>query len=97
MPHTPGPWCSATQNDALYVIAGDSPAKNNDYPRHDADREVIAKVYDSPSGLDNSRLLAAAPQLLEALKFVTQRCALYAPADRAREMAAEAIAKAQGR
>ena len=45
--HTP--WKKAhigAQNDALFVILGEAPAATNDYPRHDADRTAIAKVYD---------------------------------------------------
>lgn len=34
------------QNDALFVILGEAPAATNDYPRHDADRTAIAKVYE---------------------------------------------------
>lgn len=34
------------QNDALYIIAGRAPSKDNDYPVHDAARTVIAKVYE---------------------------------------------------
>lgn len=35
------------QNDALYIIQGEAPsAAGNDYPRHDADRQAIARVLD---------------------------------------------------
>lgn len=34
------------QNDALYIIHGEAPALNNDYPRHDAGRTAVALVYD---------------------------------------------------
>lgn len=34
------------QNDALFIIYGERPALNNDYPRHDADRTCVAKIYD---------------------------------------------------
>jgi hypothetical protein len=34
------------QNDALFIISGEKPAPGNDYPRHDADRTCVAKVYD---------------------------------------------------
>lgn len=42
---TATPWYVGAQNDALYIIAGRPPAKDNDYPVHDADRTVIAKIY----------------------------------------------------
>lgn len=32
------------QNDHLYITYGEPPTANNDYPRHDADREPVAKV-----------------------------------------------------
>lgn len=34
------------QNDAWFIILGDAPASSSDYPRHDADREAVAKVFD---------------------------------------------------
>jgi hypothetical protein len=70
--HTPGPWYVGAQNDMLFVIAGRAPSLDNDYPMHDADRTVIARVEDgdkSHSETDaNARLIAAAPELLAALK-----------------------------
>jgi hypothetical protein len=33
------------QSDALFIISGEAPALNNDYPRHDADRTCVAQVY----------------------------------------------------
>lgn len=71
--YTPGPWFAACQNDALYVIAGEAPSSNNDYPRHDADRTLIAATYGHEA---NSRLIAAAPDLFEVLKVAQARLAL---------------------
>lgn len=34
------------QNDAMFIIHGEAPASSNDYPRHDADRVAIARVFD---------------------------------------------------
>ena len=53
--HTPGPWFVGAQNDALFIIDR-RPAFSNDYPNHDADTEVIAKVYDDVRG--NEHVLA---------------------------------------
>lgn len=55
------------QNDALYIVVGEPPASTNDYPRHDADRTAIAKVYDAETG----RRLAACWNLL--LPFTTEQ------------------------
>lgn len=63
--HTPAPWFVGAQNDALYVIVGEAPSINNDYPRHDANREPVAKVYTSDA---DARLIAAAPELLEIVR-----------------------------
>ena len=46
---TARPWYVGAQNDTLYIIAGRAPSPNNDTPFHDADRIVIAKVYDEKS------------------------------------------------
>lgn len=34
------------QNDAFFIVVGEKPAMNNDFPVHNADRTVVAKVYD---------------------------------------------------
>lgn len=60
---TPGPWYVGAQNDKVYVTAGRPPAADNDYPVHDADRTVVA----TPSNAADAPVLAAAPQLEEAL------------------------------
>ena len=66
-PHTPGPWFVGAQNDALCVI-DKPPNPSNDYPRHDANVAAIAKVYNGNAADANARLIAAAPDLLAALK-----------------------------
>lgn len=63
--HTPGPWHVGAQNDLLYITAGEKPALDNDYPRHDANRTVVAKVYSER----DAQLLAAAPDLYEAAQL----------------------------
>lgn len=62
--HTPGPWHVGAQNDMLYVIAGEPPAMSNDFPNHEANRIVVG----SASTIANARLIAAAPEMLEALE-----------------------------
>lgn len=66
MSTTPAPWYVGAQNDSLFIVAGRAPSPDNDYPFHGADRTAIAKVYDEHR--DDARLIAAAPDLLEALK-----------------------------
>lgn len=41
----PRPYYVGAQNDEIYIVAGERPATSNDYPRHDANRHVVAKVY----------------------------------------------------
>lgn len=43
--HCQEPWYVGVQNDQTYIVAGEPPAEGNDYPNHQADRTVIAKVY----------------------------------------------------
>lgn len=54
----------AAQNDIAYIIYGEAPALNNDYPDHDADRVAVAKVYDEDLA---KKLLALANQLYPAI------------------------------
>ncbi len=91
--HTPGPWQQKCADyDPLTIIAlVDSDGMGNlQYSR-------ICEVDDCDSAIENARLIAAAPELLEALRFMNGKCDLYGPADRAREMARKAIARAEGR
>lgn len=57
------------QNDALYIIQGKPPAASNDHPDHDADRAVVAKVYDE----DLARHLIASEAENAALKEENER------------------------
>ena len=62
MPHTPGPW--AVSQDALWFAEGPSvrtPARH------------IARMWgDTPEDQANARLIAAAPELLEALRAIVE-------------------------
>lgn len=76
--HTPGPW--ATYRDQLSV--GETHGHSG-----------ICEVWErhGGQGFENARLIAAAPELLEALE-----CLLKADHDDVRAMARAAIAKARG-
>lgn len=106
MTHTPGPWFVGAQNDALFVVAGRAPATNNDHPWHDAPRVAVAKVFRAtendclPVNPDaNGRLMAAAPELLEALVdlLAATREIGYVHYGPMRAKADAAITKATGR
>lgn len=59
-------WYVGAQNDALFII-DKPPRPSNDDINPDQDVEVIAKVYSGSGEEDErARLLAAAPDLLEA-------------------------------
>ena len=86
--HTPGPW---------RYMAGT-------HSHYDSEGKAIARVY-GPRGIDcsrrdaNARLIAAAPDLLEALKGMLSRTdgqAIYNFMEPQREAARAAIAKATG-
>lgn len=88
--HTPGPWTASEDNNGTYVLA---------------DNDVIAHCWGIQER-NNSRLIAAAPDLLEALKKILKAhetdnngavmgearlCEYFA------KMARSVIAKAEGR
>jgi hypothetical protein len=81
MRHTPGPWRTDRPYDApsIYVIAGEG-----------ATLTRVASVRDAHKA--NARLIAAAPELLEAL----QGLVLALPAGWSMQAARAAIAKATG-
>ena len=90
--HAPGPWQQKCADyDPLTIIAlVDSDGMGNlQYSR-------ICDVDDCDSAIENARLIAAAPELLDALKDVV-RYGWWenAPASKAKALAA--IAKAEGR
>ena len=104
---TAGPYHVAAQNGMTYLIAGRAPSMNDDYPVHDADRVVIARVYDSAdqkdisveSGEENALLLAAAPALDLAWSLVDpeiRRAILDRLVTRGQEWAVLAIRATEG-
>jgi hypothetical protein len=88
--HTPGPW----------VIEGDVAALPDDIGvgivnrKHDGDDWDVAMVHSSAA---NARLIAAAPDLLAALKALLDKADLNDWNQEAYEAAEAAIAKAEGR
>lgn len=88
--HTPGPWhVESADSDGANVVAIAQVAwcgTNGSYGR-DASQTISAKEAKA-----NARLIAAAPDLLEALEEL-----LYARTDKAEQMAHVAITKAKGK
>lgn len=76
--HTKLPFYVGCQNDAVYIISGKSPAKNNDYPVHDADRTVIARIYNPDDAQYIVRAANCHQQLVSALEDAIAELTLYA-------------------
>jgi hypothetical protein len=92
--HTPGPW----HTDGVVVWASDDGGNSFDVPvcvvTSRSENGLSKPAENAPTcGLENASLIAAAPELLGALKRIHT-----ASNDQVtRAMAAEAIAKAEGR
>lgn len=72
--HTPGPWVVEDETDPMLTIL--APSANGDVVAHIVDVDWLddpAKV--GPQCLANARLIAAAPDLLEALTELTDAAA----------------------
>jgi hypothetical protein len=96
MSHTPGPWI-VTNEDPPRILATD-------------DRATVVAVTtaprSNPSNMADARLIAAAPELLEALKKIVRRAFPVSGSDamdlrrdlhHIQEIALQAIAKAEGK
>jgi hypothetical protein len=83
--HTPGPWAIAEWPDAKgnFIVRTDAP---------DA-KPFVAALVPFPSGLPNARLIAAAPDMLAALR---QLSGMLLPDDPRSATIRAAIAKAEG-
>ena len=89
MKHTPGPWDCKVFNNGAYIIA--------DGPVDELSSCIIASRNehpDPPTGRANARLIAAAPELLDALVYM--RRTMYSDTSEESIKADEAIAKATG-
>lgn len=101
MPHTPGPWRKIGNNEVVGPPnSADLPGRQPSYePDHSAQIiETDGGVY--PPCNDDAALIAAAPELLEALKLVNQRYQIGQIQDDKTGFMAKviyAIAKAEGR
>ena len=98
--HTPGPWTWGESYNGLY-----GSGKDNEVLRF-APYEGMYLDWGSKSRDANARLIAAAPELLEALKKISaiedlERCGDWEEIEQAREIAREianaAIKKAEGK
>jgi hypothetical protein len=96
---TQRPWFVGAQNDALYII-NKHPSPSNDYPRHDRDMTMIAKVYEASAA--NAELIVRAvnahDDLVAALKAICEPADLDGVCTCSRcKRGRAAIAKAEGR
>lgn len=88
---TPGPWrVEENRHENNYQIESSS-------PRLSATVAVVLGRLGSPAGLADSRLIAAAPDLLEAAKQVIAWPTVGQPGHEPFEALRGAIAKAEGR
>lgn len=88
--HTPGPWRATLVNDTGWAV-GPNTADGPDYV---ADVHMLTTGRSDEDSAANARLIAAAPELLDALRALvsTER-----PWDEVHDQALRAIAKAEGR
>ena len=90
--HTPGPW---------RIVGDDEGCKSIEAYGEDEHGIFSVSEIGFTDGIEegedkaNARLIAAAPDMLNALKYI-KRCKLYGPADQAWELIDAAIAKADG-
>lgn len=85
--HTPGPWRIGDAGQTVYGAKAEG-----EFPKVVADTSKSMTVGERRA---NARLIAAAPELLEALRDLQAQCQKWAPTiDQSRARAA--IAKAEG-
>ena len=94
--HTPGPW-TVTDEDDFYGLAIEAAGREGEYVPV---ARVPVDYDDRPEREANARLMAAAPDLLEALKALlsgSERHIFSTECKTERDAARTAIAKAEGR
>ena len=98
--HTPGPWEVFEENDTtpIKIMGRHDVDVNSDTGREIHDWPKICTIADTADQWDNAHLIAAAPELLEALKDVIARIDFAGGPDgqHAIEKARVAIAKVRG-
>ncbi|HHW2860376.1 TPA: hypothetical protein ACUUCQ_005146 [Pseudomonas aeruginosa] len=87
--HTPGPWEIERYSDGLIQIVGDVRIVSDDEENVTTVVEAVARGDEA-----NARLIAAAPELLEALQVCIQQITALCSADDVPDQARAAIAKA---
>ena len=92
--HTPVPWILVPQGNGSYIVAHEFETQNQMHPKG---LRLICTVFARGDSLkediENARLIAAAPELLEALKEVV---AISDRKHNAWDKAKTVIAKAEG-
>lgn len=94
--HTRGPWKTVANNIVLFSV-GEIPGTGRVVWSEETGDIAYALFHDAEVGNANARLIAAAPEMLEALLALMgaiRVAGLHAPP--ATDMAAAAIAKAMG-
>ena len=84
--HTPGPWKTTKESTRNQFVT--------DTKIRSADDSVVCVLH--CNGEANARLIAAAPEMLEALEYIVAWNSGEWSAEKARDMAKSAIAKARG-
>ncbi|HGP1135696.1 TPA: hypothetical protein ACLF0I_003535 [Pseudomonas aeruginosa] len=87
--HTPGPWEIERYSDGLIQIVGDVRIVSDDEENVTTVVEAVARGDEA-----NARLIAAAPELLEALQVCIQQITALCSADDVPDQARAEIAKA---
>lgn len=87
--HTPGPWEIERYSGGLIQIVGDVRIVSDDEENVTTVVEAVARGDEA-----NARLIAAAPELLEALQVCIQQITALCSADDVPDQARAAIAKA---
>lgn len=97
--HTPGPWWFAQHDEfGRYDVGnGDAPMFRTIAPADSGPGEWSITDYRHDHQEANARLVAAAPEILEALKGLVSAVEAEGDAERMTERARAAISKAEGK